>query len=94
MPPKNLQVDKHATLLVEEGKGNEDDLITSKELASWLRVSISWVEQSRKHGYGPPVIYISKNAIRYRRDHVLAWLAERAKKAEDRLYEKKKRRAA
>ena len=86
MPPQNLQVDRHATMLAKEGAGNDDDLITSKELARWLRVSISWVEQSRKYSYGPPVIYISKNAIRYKRADVLAWLAERAKKAEDRLY--------
>ena len=86
MKPQNLQVDRHAILLAEEGKGNDDDLITSKELARWFRVSLSWVEQSRTRGYGPPHIQISPNAIRYRRDHVLSWLAERAKKAEARLY--------
>ena len=86
MKPQNLQVDKHATLLAQEGGGADDDLITSKELARWFRVSISWVEQSRMYNYGPPHIQISPNAIRYRRGAVLGWLAERAKKAEARLY--------
>ena len=86
MSPQNLQVDKHATLLAQEGAGDDDALITSKELAHWFRVSLSWVEKSRKENYGPPFIQISKNMIRYKRGTAKQWLKERAKKAAARLY--------
>ena len=86
MQPQNFQIDNHADLLIVEGDGDGDDLITSKDLARWLRVSLSWVEKSRAENYGPPFIRMTTHSIRYSRKAVLAWLAQRAHTHDAKLY--------
>ena len=86
MRPETLQVDKHANLLTSEGDGDDDELFTSKDLAHWLRVSLSWVEKSRAKNYGPPFIRMTPHSIRYSRKAVLEWLAQRAHTHDTKLY--------
>lgn len=64
-------------LIAEGGAGNSDELVTTTELASWLRVSPAWVEIGRGKGYGPPYVRIGPRRIRYRRADVLRWLESR-----------------
>jgi hypothetical protein len=74
---KAHHIDKRAGAIVENTKGNGDDLLSTRETAIWLGVSEPWLEIGRSRGWGPPFIRLSTRRIRYRRDSVLAWLAER-----------------
>ena len=86
MRPKSLQIDKHADILVTHNTCDDEDFITSKDLADLLRVSLSWVEKSRANDYGPPYIRLSPHCIRYSRTDVLAWLKQRAHAHDVKLY--------
>lgn len=90
MQPQNHYLDKFAGLLAEQGQGDGDDLLTTKEMQAWWKSSESWFEKARAGGYGPPYIKISKNQIRYPRSGAIAYLLERARIGVNRLY----RRAA
>ena len=46
-------------------------------MAAWLSVSTQWLEIGRCKGFGPPFVIVSKGVIRYRKDSVREWLAER-----------------
>lgn len=69
--------DGHAIELIAEGTGNLDDLLTTSELAEWLRISSAWAEIGRSQGWGPPFVRLGPSRIRYRRGDVLRWLRER-----------------
>ena len=56
----------------------DDQLITSKQLAALLGVSLQWVEITRHRGEGPKSVKLSVRCIRYRMIDVIAWLRERA----------------
>ena len=76
--PKHLHLDRRAARLAAEGAdARPDDLLTTKAVAAWFGVSVSWLEIGRSKGYGPPFIRVAPRRIRYRRSSVLAWLAER-----------------
>jgi hypothetical protein len=74
-----FQLDKRADQLAvaPEATGNDDDLLTTWEVAGWLRVSTQWLDIGRIKGYGPPYQRLSPSLIRYRRGGVRGWLAER-----------------
>ena len=55
----------------------DDQLITSKQLAALLGVSLQWVEITRHCGEGPKSVGLSARCIRYRMVDVIAWLKER-----------------
>ena len=56
----------------------DDALLSQKRVATLLSVSPRALEAWRVRGEGPAFIRISKRCIRYRRDDIEAWLAERA----------------
>jgi predicted DNA-binding transcriptional regulator AlpA len=71
-------LDKRAAdLLAALGSGDADDLLTTKEVATWLNVSTQWVEIGRHAGYGPKYVRLSARCVRYRRGDVLDWLTTR-----------------
>ncbi|MCW2238166.1 helix-turn-helix transcriptional regulator [Azospirillum canadense] len=71
-------LDQRVDTLLEQGQQSAlDELLTTKELASWLGVSAQWLELGRSKGYGPPFRRISTRMIRYQRGDVRVWLAER-----------------
>jgi predicted DNA-binding transcriptional regulator AlpA len=76
---KKFNIDKRADLLIvaPEAAGHDDDLLTTPEVAEWLRVSSIWLEIGRSKNYGPPFQRLSATVIRYKRSAVRAWLAER-----------------
>ena len=78
-PPDSHRLDKRADQLIKYGAaaGAPDDLLTTTELAAWLRCSVIWLEVGRSKGYGPSFIRTGANRICYRRDAVVAWLASR-----------------
>ena len=78
--PTHHHLDKRAADLIAAGAGNPDDLLTTKELAAWFRMSVQWVEtgrsRSRRGGYGPPFVKLGR-MVRYKRSRALEYLAER-----------------
>jgi hypothetical protein len=75
--PLNHHLDKAAWDLIEAGRGDPDDLLTTPAVAEWLQVSTQWLEVGRVRGYGPPFIRLSPSRVRYRRGGVVSWLTER-----------------
>src|SRR5271166_5238251 len=79
--PDTLHLDRRANLLAALGAvGDDDDLLTTPQLAEWLAVSEQWCEIGRHKGYGPPYVKLA-GRVRYRRSAVRAWLDERAHRA-------------
>jgi predicted DNA-binding transcriptional regulator AlpA len=66
------------TRTAREGDEGDDDLLTTREVAEWLGVSVQWCEIGRLRKYGPKYTRLSAKIIRYRRSDVIAWLEERA----------------
>lgn len=60
---------------------SDDDLITTRELAAWLGVSVLWVELGRSKKYGPPFVKLGPRMIRYVRGDVRRWLQSRIRTA-------------
>jgi hypothetical protein len=73
-------LDKRAASLIHnppEDFKNDDDLLTTTQVASWFGVTVQWLELSRPRGLGPPFVKISSQMVRYRRGELIAWLKER-----------------
>jgi predicted DNA-binding transcriptional regulator AlpA len=52
-------------------------LLTAKETAVRLKVSLSWLAKARMRGDGPPYIQISPRSIRYAEAALLQWMKGR-----------------
>jgi hypothetical protein len=74
---KRYHIDRRAPLLMATSEGGADDLLSTRQTADWLGVSTQWLEIGRSKGFGPSYVRVSPRRIRYRRDSVLRWLAER-----------------
>lgn len=75
---KTFHLDKRAgkILAIDDG-GSDDDLLTTREMATWFGCSEVWLEIGRVRGYGPRFTKISPRMIRYRRGDGRAYLRER-----------------
>jgi predicted DNA-binding transcriptional regulator AlpA len=51
-------------------------LLTPKEAANFLRLSVSWLAKARMRGDGPPYVKLGR-AIRYREGALVEWLRSR-----------------
>jgi predicted DNA-binding transcriptional regulator AlpA len=69
-------LDKRTASLIAAGAGNPDDLLPTRDVATWLGVSKQWLEIGRHRGFGPPYLKLGR-MVRYRREHVSDWLKER-----------------
>lgn len=56
-------------------------LLTPKDLADLVGVSLETIRNWRLNGLGPPCVQIGRSVIRYRPEDVEAWLAEKAQAA-------------
>ncbi len=52
---------------------SDERLLTPREAAEFLRVSISWLAKSRMRGDGPPFVKIGRGVF-YRASALLQWL--------------------
>lgn len=52
-----------------------EEILTSKEVAGWIRVSESTLCRWRQRGMGPQVTWMTPTCPRYRRLDVEQWLA-------------------
>ena len=77
-PPARFHLDKRAAHILADSKDADDDeLLTTRQLAAWLGVSEQFLEIARSDGYGPEFVMISSRRIAYQRPAVRAWLKER-----------------
>ena len=74
---KRHHLDRRATDLIANGSGPDDDLLSTREVADWLGMSILWMEVGRMRGYGPRFVRVGPRRIRYCRADVVTWLRER-----------------
>lgn len=75
--PQTHQLDRRADEIAARNPGDPDDLLSTKETAAWLGVSVQFLEIGRSRGYGPKFVRLSPQVIKYRRKNILAWLDER-----------------
>ncbi len=77
----NHHLDKRADALLaaDVAQGDNDDLLTTAEVAEWLDVSQNWLEVGRSRGWGPPFIKIHARCVRYRRGDAKNWLRQRTR---------------
>jgi predicted DNA-binding transcriptional regulator AlpA len=76
--PQSHHLDKRADQLTASDTGNDDDLLTTKQVADWLGISTQWLEIGRSKNYGPRFVRISARVIRYTRGDVREWLRGRS----------------
>ena len=75
-------LDKRAGQIADAGDGgDDDDLLSTRDLALWLGVTEQWLETGRLKNYGPSFVKLSSKIVRYRRDDVLRWLKSRTQRA-------------
>jgi predicted DNA-binding transcriptional regulator AlpA len=53
-----------------------DELLTTEEVATWLKVAPSTVCRWRLAGKGPRVVWLAPSLPRYRRGDLAAWLEQ------------------
>jgi predicted DNA-binding transcriptional regulator AlpA len=71
-----FHIDKRADKLATT-PGDEDELLSTRQLAAWLDISESWLEIARHRGQGPKYLKYGPKTVRYRRADVVAWLKTR-----------------
>ena len=77
-PPTRHNIDRRADQVIADSNGgDDDDMLSSQEVANWLGVSIQWVEIGRTKKWGPKFHKLSPRKVKYRRGDVRAWLNER-----------------
>jgi predicted DNA-binding transcriptional regulator AlpA len=54
-----------------------DRLLTEKDLAAWLGISLPTLQRMRSNGSGPRFVRLSMRRVGYRKGDVEAWLAAR-----------------
>jgi predicted DNA-binding transcriptional regulator AlpA len=76
-----LHLDKRAHQLAEMTGDDEtpDDLLTTREVATWFGVSSQWLEIGRGKNYGPPYLQLGNNVVRYHRGKCKEWLHTRVR---------------
>jgi predicted DNA-binding transcriptional regulator AlpA len=75
--PKKFHLDKRANEIAA-AMGGDDELLNTKQMATWLGVSEQWLEVRRVRGDGPPYERLGPRLIRYRVGKARQWLDERA----------------
>ena len=76
------QLDRRASQILattDDILDNDDNLLTTKQVAKWLGMSDQWLEIGRGKGYGPPYVRLSERGVRYKRSDVINWLKERSR---------------
>ena len=76
-PPSRFHLDRRAAQ-VASSAGDDDELLTTQDLADWLGVSVQWVNLQRTKGEGPEYERLGPRLIRYRRGKARQWLEQRS----------------
>lgn len=76
---RRLHIDKRAEQLLQDAAtDNPAILLSTKELAERLGVSVQFLEIARSRGHGPRFVRLSATIIRYRWGDVCEWLQRRS----------------
>jgi hypothetical protein len=75
--PKRHHLDRRADRIAAEGPGDNDELLTTKQVADWFAVSEEWLEIGRSKGFGPRYKRLGPNLIRYTRGDCRQFLKDR-----------------
>lgn len=75
-----LHIDKRADKLAAV-PDDDDELLSTRQLAAWLDISELWLEIARHRGQGPKFLRYGPNTVRYRRADVVAWLKSRTRQS-------------
>jgi predicted DNA-binding transcriptional regulator AlpA len=80
--PKTFYIDNRAASLLAEdsvavGGTSDDDLLETREVADWIKVSYQRLTIGRIRNYGPKFIKVSPHRVAYRRGDIRAWLKSR-----------------
>jgi predicted DNA-binding transcriptional regulator AlpA len=77
-PPRRFHFDKRIDSIVS-APGDDDDLLTTSQMAVWFGVSVQWLDIGRSGAgaYGPPFVRLGPNTVRYHRGKVREWLLAR-----------------
>jgi hypothetical protein len=79
--PGTMHIDKRAEkLLAEKTAHSDDDLLTTRELAAELGVSVQFLEIARHKGTGPSFVVLRRRLVAYRWGYVRGWLKDRTHK--------------
>jgi predicted DNA-binding transcriptional regulator AlpA len=54
-----------------------DELLTPKDAAKILKVSLSWLAKARMRGDGPPFIKVGGRSVRYIASALFQWMKSR-----------------
>ena len=69
------------------------DILTTEELAEWLKCTPKWLEKARGvAGGGPPFLVLDNWLIKYSKKQVLTWLEENRQFTSTSQYENEGRR--
>jgi hypothetical protein len=52
-----------------------EPLLTRKQVAAWLNVSVGWLEENKR--IGPSYLKLNATTVRYEPSEVRAWLKQR-----------------
>jgi hypothetical protein len=78
LAPKRHNLDRHAQKIIAENiDADDDELLTTREVADWFRVSEEWLEIGRSKNYGPKFTRVGPHMIRYRRGDCRKFLQAR-----------------
>ena len=78
--PRTFHLDRRvASIIAAEVDGDDNDLLSTSEVAEWFGTSEQWLELGRCKDYGPPFIKLGPKRVRYRRCDVVAWLLSRTR---------------
>ena len=71
MKPKRVRADE--AKVDQDQRDYLETLITEQEAASFLGLSVRFLQNRRTRGGGPAYVGISRRCVRYRRRELIAW---------------------
>ena len=75
---KRHHLDKRADAIAAvDDDADDDELLTTKQVAEWFSVSTEWLEIGRSKNYGPKFVRVGPRLVRYRRSACREYLAAR-----------------
>jgi predicted DNA-binding transcriptional regulator AlpA len=70
-------IDRRAHSIAAADNGDNDELLTTDQVAAWLGLSTQWLEIGRSKHWGPKYKRITPRMVRYMRSDVRKWLESR-----------------
>jgi predicted DNA-binding transcriptional regulator AlpA len=79
--PKSFHIDKRAAMISAADAGDDDELLSTQQVAQLLGVSEVWLKKRLADGTGPPSKLLSPRCRRYPRSLLRPWLEKRDREA-------------